>query len=161
MMEKSKGLIEPHSKQSPGRRKPMSKALFFFSDLTTFELAKNSPDVRGWELRDAENHLIGRVDDLLVSKEEKVAVYLDLEVDATVIEKGKVSGPLYHHTETAKEQNKSGDDHLFIPVEWVIPDDKNKTLITHQISYEAFIKARRFSRSARKLPAYPIDQFRK
>ncbi len=123
-------------------------------------MAKSSSDVRGWEVRDAENHLIGTVDDLLVNKEKKAAVYLDLAVDVSIIEKGKLPGPNYHIAEAGNDQNRSGDDHLFVPVEWVVQDGKNNILITYQISYQAFIKARRFSRSARTLPAYPIDQFR-
>jgi hypothetical protein len=42
----------------------------------------------------------------------------------------------------------------------VKPADEPNTLLCKQIDYQDFVKARRFSRSARTLPEFAIDQFR-
>jgi hypothetical protein len=100
------------------------------------------------------------VDDLLVDTVNRKAVYLDIEVDASVIEEGDTQSLFLVGTNAAESQNREGDDHLFVPVEWVIPNDESKILITNQIDYQSFVIARRFSRSSRTLPEYAINQFR-
>jgi hypothetical protein len=39
-----------------------------------------------WDVKDANNRIIGKVDHLLVNKTAERVVYLDVEVDTTVIE---------------------------------------------------------------------------
>jgi hypothetical protein len=41
-----------------------------------------------WDVKDANNRIIGKVDHLLVNKTAERVVYLDVEVDTTVIEEG-------------------------------------------------------------------------
>jgi hypothetical protein len=160
LMEGSKELRESSIYQSTEMMIPVSKELYFLSDLTDYELAKNYTDVRGWVVWDSENHLIGTADDFLVNKEVKTVAYLIVKVDASVIATGITQGLFYDVADASKVQNRAGDDHLFIPVEKVISDNDNKILIINQISYESIVRARRFSRSARTMPAYPVDQFR-
>jgi predicted RNA-binding protein (virulence factor B family) len=73
-------------------------------------------DVRGWDVKDANNRTIGKVDHLLVNKIAERVVYLDVEVDELLIEDGhntyqtKVSDGVHQFL------NKDGENHLIIPI---------------------------------------------
>jgi hypothetical protein len=62
-----------------------NKIFFNLDELSGYKVAENYNDVRGWDVKDANNRIIGKVDHLLVNKTAGV-VYLDVEVDTTVIE---------------------------------------------------------------------------
>jgi uncharacterized protein (TIGR02271 family) len=51
--------------------------------LSGYEIADDSPDVRGWELEDADEQRIGRIDDLIVDTESLTARYLLVQVEPT------------------------------------------------------------------------------
>jgi hypothetical protein len=94
-------------------------------------------------MKDANNRIIGKVDHLLVNKTAERVVYLDVEVDTTVIEEGHkmiiVSAGVH-------VLNKEGENHLIIPIGMVIIDEKNKLVNTNQIDSSTFAKANRFKR---------------
>ena len=66
----------------------MNKNLFNLDELSGYTVAMNYSDVRGWEVKDTNNRTIGKVDHLLVNKTANRVVYLDVEVDTTLIEEG-------------------------------------------------------------------------
>ena len=51
-------------------------------DLPDFEMADDSPDVRGWTVRGSEGHSLGTVYELIVDPEALKVRYLDIELDA-------------------------------------------------------------------------------
>ncbi|MCC3155690.1 PRC-barrel domain-containing protein [Hymenobacter sp. 15J16-1T3B] len=51
-------------------------------DLTDFEVADGSPDVRGWAVRGADGKRFGDVYELIVEREVLKVRYLDVELDA-------------------------------------------------------------------------------
>ncbi|MCB2409477.1 PRC-barrel domain-containing protein [Hymenobacter lucidus] len=53
-------------------------------DLTEFEVADNSPDVRGWAVRGGDGHKFGDVFELIVEEEALKVRYLDVELDASL-----------------------------------------------------------------------------
>jgi hypothetical protein len=63
-----------------------NKNLFNLDELSGYKVAKNYNDVRVWDGKDANNRIIGKVDHLLVNKSAERVVYLDIEVDTTLIE---------------------------------------------------------------------------
>jgi hypothetical protein len=63
-----------------------NKNLFNLDELSGYKVAKNYNDVRVWDVKDANNRIIGKVDHLLVNKSAERVVYLDIEVDTTLIE---------------------------------------------------------------------------
>lgn len=62
------------------------KHLYNLDELSDYKVASDDPDVRSWEVRDADNRVIGKVDNLLVNKTARRVVYLDVEVDNTIID---------------------------------------------------------------------------
>jgi hypothetical protein len=58
-----------------------NKNLFNLDELSGYKVAENYSDVRGWDVKDANNRTIGKVDHLLVNKTAERVVYLDVEVD--------------------------------------------------------------------------------
>jgi hypothetical protein len=104
-------------------------------------VAENYSDVRGWDVKDANNRTIGKVDHLLVNKTAERVVYLDVEVDTTLIEEG-------HNTYQGVHQflNKEGENHLIIPIGMAMIDEKNKLVSTNQIDSSTFAKTKRFKK---------------
>jgi len=54
------------------------------SSLKNFEVADGDPDVRNWDVRDAENNKIGKVAELIVDSEGMVVRYLEIALDREV-----------------------------------------------------------------------------
>lgn len=120
------------------------KNLFNLDELSGYKVADDYSDVRGWDVKDANNRTIGKVDHLLVNKIAERVVYLDVEVDEELIEKG-------HNTYQTKVSegvhqflNKDGENHLIIPIGMAVIDDKNKNVLTNQIDSSTFANAKRF-----------------
>src|SRR4051794_18469047 len=100
-----------------------NKALFYLDELPEYKVADDYCDVRGWEVKDATNRIIGKVDDLLVNKEEKRVVYLDVEVDSSLLTESRMNSIATAGNGTYEFSSKDGDDHLIIPVELVMLDE--------------------------------------
>ena len=123
-----------------------NKNLFNLDELSGYKVAENYSDVRGWDVKDANNRTIGKVDHLLVNKTAERVVYLDVEVDTTLIEEGyntyqdRVSAGVHEFL------NKEGENHLIIPIGMAIIDEKNKLVNTNQIDSSTFAKTKRFKK---------------
>lgn len=124
-----------------------NKNLFYLDDLSEYKVDPDDSDVRGWEVIDADSRTIGKVDRLLANKETKRVVYLDIEVDQSLIEDGhKV------YDEPASEGahgfiNKEGENHLIIPIGMVKLDDENNKVVSHGINYDTFTKTKRIGKT--------------
>lgn len=120
--------------------------LFDLDELSGYKVADNYSDVRGWNVKDANNRIIGKVDHLLVNKAAERVVYLDVEVDTTLIEEGYNT---YQDSASAGVHeflNKEGENHLIIPIGMATIDEKNKLVKTNQIDSSTFAKAKRFKK---------------
>lgn len=121
-----------------------NKNLFNLDELSGYKVAENYNDVRGWNVKDANNRTIGKVDHLLVNKTAQRVVYLDVEVDESVIEDGhntyqdKVSAGVHEFL------NKEGENHLIIPIGMAVIDEKHEHVNTNQIDSSTFAKTKRF-----------------
>ncbi len=126
--------------------------LYYLHELSDYKVAENYSDVRGWEVEDMDNRIIGKVDNLLVDKNQEKVVYLDVEVNETVIEIGYNT-----FNEPANEGvhgfiNKDGDNHIIIPIDMATIDKENKKVRTNELNHQSFAATRRFNKGA------PIDQ---
>jgi hypothetical protein len=123
-----------------------NKNLFNLDELSGYKVAENYNDVRGWDVKDANDRTIGKVDHLLVNKITERVVYLDVEVDETLIEEGfntyqnRVSDGVHEFL------NKDGENHLIIPIGMAVVDEKNKQVNTSQIDSSTFAKTKRFKK---------------
>lgn len=136
-----------------------NKNLYYLDDLSDYKVASGDSDVRGWEVKDADNRTIGKVDRLLANKETERVVYLDIEVDQSLIEDGH---EVYDKSasEGAHEfVNKEGETHLIIPIGLVKLDEENNKVISDVINYSTFAKTKRISKSAIVDRKYEVTVF--
>lgn len=137
-----------------------NKKLYYLDELSDYKVADDYCDVRGWEVKDADDRTIGKVDDLLVNKEAERVVYLDVQVDKSVIEDG-------HETYSVPAGNgvhgfldKDGDDHIIIPVGMATLDEENRKVLCNEINYKTFTKTSRFSKGTNIDRAFELSVFR-
>ncbi len=123
-----------------------NKNLFNLVELSGYKVAENYKDVRGWNVKDANNRTIGKVDHLLVNKNAGRVVYLDIEVDETLIEEGHDTYQNQVSKGVHEFLNKEGENHLIIPIGMATIDEKNKLVNTNQIDSSTFAKANRFKK---------------
>ncbi len=121
-----------------------NKNLYNLDELSGYKVTENYSDVRGWDVKDANNRTIGKVDHLLVNKTAERVVYLDVEVDETLIEEGYNTYQNQVSEGVHEFLNKDGENHLIIPIGMAIIDEKNKSVNTSQIDSSTFAKAKRF-----------------
>jgi len=137
-----------------------NKNLFNLDELSGYKVAENYTDVRGWDVKDANDRTIGKVEHLLVNKIAERVVYLDVEVDEELIEKGhntyqtKVSDGVHQFL------NKDGENHIIIPIGMAYIDDENKQVITNKIDSSTFAKAKRFRKGDVLDFDYELNTFR-
>lgn len=127
------------------------KDLFYLDDLSDYKVADDYADVRGWDVKDVDSRVIGKVNDLLVSKRAERVVYLDVEVNSSIIDK---EHDVYGATSDGIHEflNKDGENHLIIPIGMVTISRDRKEVMTTQINHETFAKTKRFAKG------YAIDQ---
>ena len=128
------------------------KHLYYLDELSDFKVDSDDPDVRGWPVKDAENRVVGKVDNLLVSKEKKKVVYLDVDVDKSIIDAnhdpyGKpASGDVHEFI------NKDGENHLILPVGLAKLNEDEKFVYTDRINHQTFAETKRMEKG------YDIDR---
>jgi hypothetical protein len=122
--------------------------LFYLSELPDYKVAEDYYDIRGWPVNDATNRKIGIVDGLLVNKVAQRVVYLDVEVDSSLINESRINRVSSAHEGVYEFSSRDGDNHLIIPVEMVILDEGKKEVHARKIKYETFAKADRFRKEA-------------
>jgi len=126
--------------------KVKNKNLYYLHELSDYKVADEYADVRDWEVIDADKRTIGKVDGLLVNKEAKRVVYLDVEVDTSLIEPGHEIYAIPANKGVHEFLNEDGEDHLIIPIGMVTLDEDNKKVHTNQIDYNTFAKTKRFKK---------------
>lgn len=124
-------------------KKEKRKHLFYLNELDDYKVKDEDPDVRGWKVKDKDKRVIGTVNNLLVNKDKKKVVYLDIEVDESIIEAnhdpyGKPSSEGVHEF-----INKDGEDHLIVPVGMVTLQEDEETVLANQVDYSTFAKTKR------------------
>lgn len=120
------------------------KHLYTLDELSDYKVASGDPDVRSWEVRDADNRVIGKVDNLLVNKTARRVVYLDVEVDNTIIDANHDPYGRPQNIEIREFINKDGENHVIVPIGMVNLDDKNKTVLAHGINHRTFAETKRY-----------------
>jgi hypothetical protein len=141
------------------------KNLYYLHELPDYEVASEYADVRGWEVIDADRRTIGKVDGLLVNKRAERVVYLDIEVDPSIIEAGHQTYSTPVKDGVHEFLNKDGEDHLIIPIGMATLDEDNKKVYSDQINYNTFTKTKRFKKGVdidksyelKVLPHYSSD----
>jgi sporulation protein YlmC with PRC-barrel domain len=136
------------------------KTLYYLDELSDYKVASDYSDVRGWDVKDADKRKIGEVTDLLVNKNTERVVYLDVEVDKSVIDKGYETFQASASEGVHGYLNKEGEDHLIIPIGMVDLNEDDKIVYTNKITSETFTKAKRFSKGRSIDREYEVNLYR-
>ena len=88
-------------------------------DLPDFEMAPNSPDVRGWVVRGGDGQALGTVDELLVDPEARQVLYLNIILEAGL---PHVPAPAPH-----------ADHRILLPVAAVNIDTEGQSIFVTQL----------------------------
>lgn len=136
-----------------------NKHLFYLNELSDYKVASDDPDVRGWKVKDSDNRVIGKVDNLLVNKNTKRVVYLDVEVDKSIIEANHDPYGQPADSDVHEFINKEGENHIIIPVGLVRINDKDsndKYVYTDRINHRTFAETKRKERGANVSRDYEV-----
>ncbi|TYB71821.1 photosystem reaction center subunit H [Bizionia saleffrena] len=133
------------------------KKLFYLEELSNYKIADSHKDVRGWEVKGKEGLVIGKVDNLLVNKTKERVVYLDVEVDASIIEAN-------HKTYNAKAQdgvhefiNADGENHLIIPIGLAHLNLESKIVFAKSVNHKTFAETKRIKKGTLVDRNYEVD----
>ncbi|HEX8268522.1 MAG TPA: PRC-barrel domain-containing protein [Flavobacterium sp.] len=137
-----------------------NKNLFFLDELSGYKVASHYPNVKDWEVQDADGTKIGKVDRLMVNKKTERVVYLDVEVDKSIIEEGHEPFSVGTADGVHEFLNKEGDNHLIIPIGLVHLDEENKRVRTNEISRSTFAKTPRYNRENDFVAQYELTIMR-
>ena len=119
--------------------------LYKLDELSDYKVASDDPDVSGWEVRDADNRVIGKVDNLIVNKHTERVVYLDVAVDNTIIDARHDPYGRPENVDIREFVNKDGENHVIIPIGMVSLDLENKTVRSQGINHRTFAETKRYA----------------
>ncbi len=119
------------------------KNLYYLTELPDYKISSGYPDVRGWEVKDFDNRVIGTVDNLLVDKVTERVVYLDVEVDETIIDArhDPYGGPA--NSDIREFVNKDGENHVIVPIGLVDLHNEHDYVFTGSIDHRTFAETKR------------------
>lgn len=121
-----------------------NKNLYYLDELSDYKIVSDKPDVRGWKVFDKDQRCIGEVDNLLVSKSAERVVYLDVEVDKSIIEANHMPYSSASENEGVHEfLNKDGENHLIIPIGLVSLDEDSEKIYSDRVDYKTFAETKR------------------
>lgn len=133
------------------------KHLYYLNELSDYKVSDKDPDVRGWDVRDSDNRVIGKVDNLLVNKEREQVVYLDVEVDKSIIEANHDPYGTPASEDVHEFINKEGENHIIIPVGLVSLNDDQKFVFTDRINHQTFSGTKRIKKGSNVERHYEIN----
>ncbi len=124
------------------------KNLYRLDELSDYKIASNYSDVRGWKIVDADNHTIGKIDNLWVNKDMQRVVYLDVKLDKGLIDDDNRNEV---HDVIANDNGKEfiykeGDSHIIIPIGSVNINKDTKIVMANNIGYDTFRNTSRYNR---------------
>ena len=121
-----------------------TKHLYYINELSDYKIADGYPDIRGWDVKDIDNRVIGKVDNLLVNKAAERVVYLDIEVDQSIIDAKYDPYGRPSNTELREFVNKDGENHIIIPIGLVDLNEDSNYVYTDMIDHRTFSETKRY-----------------
>ncbi len=135
------------------------RTLYYLEELSNYKLSDKDKDVKGWKVKDIAGKVIGHIENLLVNINSERVVYLDVEVDESIISANfkpyrfKAKKGIHHFI------NHVSENHIIIPIGMVTLDLENKVVSTKKINYETFAHTKRLKKGAPVYRDYEIDVF--
>jgi len=129
-------------------KKDDKKHLYYLEELSDYKVDSHYSDVSGWPVKDREDRVIGKVSNLLVNKNLEKVVYLDVEVDDSIIDANHDPYASPANAGLREFVNKKGENHIIIPIGMVTIDDKQKFVYADSVGYQTFAGTKRMSPGA-------------
>ncbi|SDB46139.1 PRC-barrel domain-containing protein [Flavobacteriaceae bacterium MAR_2010_188] len=120
------------------------KHLHNLDELSDYKVADGYPNVKGWSVKDKDNRVIGEVENLLVNLEAQRVVYLDVEVDKTILDANYDPYSSSAHSEVREFINKDGENHVIIPIGLVDINEAQKFVYTQTVDHRTFAETKRY-----------------
>jgi len=120
------------------------KHLYYMNELSDYKISDGYPDVRGWDVKDFDNRVIGKVDNLLVNVDAERVVYLDVEVDKTIIDAKHDPYGRPSHLEVREFVNKDGENHIIVPIGLVDLNSDSNYVYTDILDHQTFAETKRY-----------------
>jgi len=121
-----------------------NKHLYYINELSDYKISDGYPDVRGWDVKDVDNRVIGKVDNLLVNKDAERVVYLDVEVDKSIIDSKYDPYGRPSQGDLREFVNKDGENHIIIPIGLVDVNQDSNYIYTDVIDHRTFAETKRY-----------------
>lgn len=132
--------------------KTQEKQLYYLHELSDYTIDDGYTDIRGWTVKDSALRNIGTVKNLLVNKVTKRVVYVDVEIDPTIINAGHDPYGDSANTEIREFINEKGENHVIIPIGLVNINMEPEYIFTESIDHQTFAETRRIRKNT------PIDR---
>lgn len=123
-----------------------NRNLYYLEELSDYKVSDDDKDARGWEVKDRSHKVVGKVDNFVVNKKTQKVVYLDIEVDESII-KANID-PYYKSSSSSASENlnEAGENHLIIPVGMADLDTDDEYVLTDTIDYQTFSETKRIKK---------------
>lgn len=128
--------------------------LQFLHNMKGYTVAEEDPDIRGWQLVDAQDTPIGKVEDLLVDTETEKVRYLDVDLDQSLLGPENEPDLEKNPTESHEFQTRDGEIHMIVPIGVARLDYEHKKVITDDINREAYQRTKGYKMGNPITPAY-------
>lgn len=137
-----------NNKKDNNNRNHKNKNLYYLNELSDYKIASDDSDVRSWKVKDADNRVIGEVDNLLVNKRTERVVYLDVEVESSIIEADHDPYGQPADSDVHEFINKEGENHIIIPVGLINLNHDEKFVYTDRINHRTFAETKRMEKGS-------------
>jgi len=120
--------------------------LFYLDNLGKYKVANSDKDVRGWNVKDTDGKIIGKVDSFLVNKTAERVVYLDVEVDKSILDKNYEPYQSNANEGVHDFINEDGENHVIIPIGLVRLHLDGNYVSTDSINHDTFASTKRIKK---------------
>ncbi|MHA7944001.1 PRC-barrel domain-containing protein [Formosa sp. 3Alg 14/1] len=133
------------------------KHLYDLNELSDYKISEGYADIRGWNVIDADNRVIGKVDNLLVNKDAQRVVYIDVEVDQSIIDSKHDPYSASGNKDLREFINKDGENHIIIPIGLIDINSDVKHVYTHTVNHRTFSSTKRYRKGENINRAYEVQ----
>ncbi|WBL20997.1 hypothetical protein [Zunongwangia sp. HRR-M8] len=124
--------------------KTKEKHLYYLNELGNYKISSKDPDIRNWEVKDRDYMSIGKVDNLIVNKELDRVVYVDVEVNQSIIDKNHDPYSPDNNSGFKEFINKEGENHIIIPIGLIDINVDEKFIHTDSLDHKIFSETKRY-----------------
>lgn len=122
----------------------INKNLYYLENLSGYSVENDDKDVRGWEVMDKDRRVVGKVDNLIVNKNTERVVYLEVDVDESIIDSDYEPYRMKASKGIHTTMNEDGENHLIIPIGMVDLDLDKENVYTDKIDHRTFAETKRY-----------------